>query len=50
MGPVLLGGDKTATTTLGVTTMSEAKHLTIQEVYPLDNDVIVIARPQEKDM
>jgi len=49
LGPLLLGGDKTATTDIGVASMAFAKNLTVTEVQELDGDIVVIARPQIKE-
>ena len=49
MGSLLLGGPKTATTNIGVQTIAGARNLTISDTYQLDDDVIVIARPQKKE-
>ena len=49
MGPVLLGGPHTATKDIGVAGIAGAKKLTILDSYALDDDVVVIARPQVKE-
>ncbi|MBH0099769.1 bifunctional diaminohydroxyphosphoribosylaminopyrimidine deaminase/5-amino-6-(5-phosphoribosylamino)uracil reductase RibD [Salinibacterium sp. NSLL150] len=45
LAPKLLGGPKVALGELGVTTMAEAKDLSITELRPLGNDVLIVARP-----
>lgn len=45
LAPKLLGGPKVALGELGVTTMAEAKELSITELRPLGNDVLIVARP-----
>ncbi|MBH0117397.1 bifunctional diaminohydroxyphosphoribosylaminopyrimidine deaminase/5-amino-6-(5-phosphoribosylamino)uracil reductase RibD [Salinibacterium sp. NG253] len=45
LAPKLLGGPKVALGELGVSTMAEAKDLSITELRPLGNDVLIVARP-----
>ncbi|MEL0627493.1 bifunctional diaminohydroxyphosphoribosylaminopyrimidine deaminase/5-amino-6-(5-phosphoribosylamino)uracil reductase RibD [Salinibacterium amurskyense] len=45
LAPRLLGGPKVALGELGVSTMAEAKDLSITEIRPLGNDVLIVARP-----
>ncbi|MGV8911530.1 MAG: bifunctional diaminohydroxyphosphoribosylaminopyrimidine deaminase/5-amino-6-(5-phosphoribosylamino)uracil reductase RibD [Rhodoglobus sp.] len=45
LAPKLLGGPKVALSDLGVSTMAEAKDLSITELRPLGNDVLIVARP-----
>jgi diaminohydroxyphosphoribosylaminopyrimidine deaminase/5-amino-6-(5-phosphoribosylamino)uracil reductase len=45
LAPKLLGGPKVALNELGVSTIAEAKELSITEFRPLGNDVLVVARP-----
>jgi diaminohydroxyphosphoribosylaminopyrimidine deaminase / 5-amino-6-(5-phosphoribosylamino)uracil reductase len=49
LGPLLLGGNKTATTDIGVASMELAKHLSVTEVRELDGDIFVVARPHTKE-
>jgi diaminohydroxyphosphoribosylaminopyrimidine deaminase/5-amino-6-(5-phosphoribosylamino)uracil reductase len=46
IGPVLIGGPKTAVGALGVNTMSEAMGLEIRDITRLGDDVVVTARPR----
>lgn len=48
VGPVLLGGPKTAIGDIGVTTMTEALALEITDLTRFGDDVVVTARPQGK--
>lgn len=45
LAPKLLGGPKVALGELGVSTIAEAKDLSITELRPLGNDVLIVARP-----
>ncbi|MBH0131023.1 bifunctional diaminohydroxyphosphoribosylaminopyrimidine deaminase/5-amino-6-(5-phosphoribosylamino)uracil reductase RibD [Salinibacterium sp. NK8237] len=45
LAPKLLGGPQVALGELGVSTMAEAKDLSITELRPLGNDVLIVARP-----
>jgi len=45
LAPKLLGGPKVALSELGVSTMAEALELSITELRPLGNDVLIVARP-----
>ncbi|MBH0110810.1 bifunctional diaminohydroxyphosphoribosylaminopyrimidine deaminase/5-amino-6-(5-phosphoribosylamino)uracil reductase RibD [Salinibacterium sp. NG22] len=45
LAPKLLGGPKVALGELGVSTMAEEKDLSITELRPLGNDVLIVARP-----
>ena len=45
LAPKLLGGPKVALGELGISTMAEAKDLSITELRPLGNDVLIVARP-----
>ncbi|GAA1222805.1 bifunctional diaminohydroxyphosphoribosylaminopyrimidine deaminase/5-amino-6-(5-phosphoribosylamino)uracil reductase RibD [Rhodoglobus aureus] len=45
LAPKLLGGPKVALSELGVSTIAEAKDLSITELRPLGNDVLIVARP-----
>ena len=49
MGPLLIGGDNTAITDIGVSTLSDAPRLTIESVEQLDQDIWVSATPVRKD-
>ena len=46
IGPLLIGGPKTAVGDLGVNTMSEAMGLDIRDITRLGDDVVVTARPR----
>jgi diaminohydroxyphosphoribosylaminopyrimidine deaminase/5-amino-6-(5-phosphoribosylamino)uracil reductase len=48
MGPILLGGPKTAVGDLGITTMAEALHLEIRDVLRFQDDLMVVARVQHE--
>ena len=45
LAPKLLGGPQVALGELGVMTMAEAKDLSVTELRPLGNDVLIVARP-----
>jgi diaminohydroxyphosphoribosylaminopyrimidine deaminase/5-amino-6-(5-phosphoribosylamino)uracil reductase len=45
LAPKLLGGPKVALGELGVSTIADAKELSITELRPLGNDVLIVARP-----
>ena len=45
LAPKLLGGPKVALGELGVSTIAEAKSLSITELRPLGNDVLIVALP-----
>jgi len=45
MGPLLLGGDKVAITDIGVSTLSEARHLDIVDLFVTGGDIRIVARP-----
>ena len=49
MGPLLIGGDNTAITDIGVSTLADAPRLTIDSVEQLDQDIWVSATPVRKD-
>lgn len=49
MGPLFLGGPRTATTDIGVADIAGATKLTILDSYALGDDVVVTARPQVKE-
>lgn len=49
IGPLLLGGDKIATTDIGVTSMGLAKNLRVTDLQELDGDIVAIARPHIKE-
>ena len=49
MGPLLVGGDNTAITNIGVSTLADAARLTIDSVEQLDQDIWVSATPVRKD-
>ncbi|MDE2409332.1 MAG: bifunctional diaminohydroxyphosphoribosylaminopyrimidine deaminase/5-amino-6-(5-phosphoribosylamino)uracil reductase RibD [Actinomycetales bacterium] len=44
--PMLLGGDRTALTDIGVAGMPQAKHLQINSVEQLGQDLLIVASPQ----
>ena len=44
--PMLLGGDRTALTDIGVATMPQAKHLEIKSVEQLGQDLLITAAPK----
>lgn len=48
MGPMLLGGPKTAVGDLGITTMAEAMYLEIRDVLRFQDDLMVVARVQHE--
>ena len=43
---MLLGGDRTALTDIGVATMPQAKHLEIKSVEQLGQDLLITAAPK----
>ena len=45
LAPTLLGGDRTATTDVGVDTIAQQRRLEVREVRTLGADLLVIARP-----
>lgn len=47
LAPTLLGGPRTATSDLGVTTIDTALRLSTRAVHQLGDDLLVIARPKE---
>ena len=47
IAPVLLGGDRLALTDIGVSSIDEARRLTVTEWVPLGPDLLAIARPAE---
>jgi diaminohydroxyphosphoribosylaminopyrimidine deaminase / 5-amino-6-(5-phosphoribosylamino)uracil reductase len=49
LAPALIGGDKLAITDIGVGTISEAKRLRITSVEQLGGDILVVARPAERN-
>lgn len=49
IAPVLLGGDRLALADLGVTTITAARRLTIDEWIPLGADLLAIARPDRNE-
>jgi diaminohydroxyphosphoribosylaminopyrimidine deaminase/5-amino-6-(5-phosphoribosylamino)uracil reductase len=49
MGPLLIGGENTAITDIGATTLDDAPRLTIASVEQLDQDIWVSATPVRKD-
>ena len=46
MGPMLLGGDKVAIADIGASTLGEARHLTIADLFITGGDIRVVARPE----
>ena len=46
VGPMLIGGPKTAVGDLGISTMSQVIGLDIQDISRLGDDVVVTARPR----
>lgn len=44
--PMLLGGDRLAVREIGVGTIAEARHLQIQSVERLGDDLLIVARPR----
>jgi diaminohydroxyphosphoribosylaminopyrimidine deaminase/5-amino-6-(5-phosphoribosylamino)uracil reductase len=46
VGPMLIGGPKTAVGDLGISTMSQALSLDIREITRLGDDVVVTGRPR----
>lgn len=46
VGPMLIGGPKTAVGDIGINTMPEAIGLEIRDIQRLDDDVVVTARPR----
>ncbi|EPR75342.1 Diaminohydroxyphosphoribosylaminopyrimidine deaminase [Leifsonia rubra CMS 76R] len=50
LAPKLLGGPMVALGELGVSTIAEAKELSITELRPLGNDVLIVARPATETM
>ena len=44
--PMLLGGDRTALTDIGVASMPQAKHLQIKSVQKLGDDLAIVAAPK----
>jgi diaminohydroxyphosphoribosylaminopyrimidine deaminase/5-amino-6-(5-phosphoribosylamino)uracil reductase len=49
LAPVLLGGPRLALDDLGISTMSEALRLSIQQIESLGDDLLVVARPVMKE-
>jgi diaminohydroxyphosphoribosylaminopyrimidine deaminase/5-amino-6-(5-phosphoribosylamino)uracil reductase len=49
LAPTLLGGDRLATLDLGVPTIAQQRRLRIHEVHRLGDDLLVVARPTERD-
>jgi diaminohydroxyphosphoribosylaminopyrimidine deaminase/5-amino-6-(5-phosphoribosylamino)uracil reductase len=49
LAPALIGGDKLAITDIGVGTIAEAKRLRITSVEQLGGDLLVVARPAERN-
>ncbi|MFS0852697.1 bifunctional diaminohydroxyphosphoribosylaminopyrimidine deaminase/5-amino-6-(5-phosphoribosylamino)uracil reductase RibD [Microbacterium sp. 179-I 3D4 NHS] len=49
LAPVLLGGGRLALTDIGVTSIDEARRLTIDEWVPLGDDLLAIAHPTPVD-
>ena len=49
MGSMLLGGPTMALGDIGVSTMDEAKHLDIRSVEHSEGDVLVVARPRNRE-
>lgn len=47
--PVLLGGDRLAVTDVGVDTISAAHHYTFTHVEALGDDILLTARPRQKE-
>ncbi|MET4782714.1 bifunctional diaminohydroxyphosphoribosylaminopyrimidine deaminase/5-amino-6-(5-phosphoribosylamino)uracil reductase RibD [Glaciihabitans sp. UYNi722] len=47
LAPALLGGDRLALGDIGVTTIGEAKRLTIDTIERLGDDLLIVARPKE---
>ena len=45
IAPVLLGGEKTAIGDIGVSTMTQARRLTLTSIERLGDDVLLIAEP-----
>ena len=45
LAPTLLGGSRTATADLGVTTITEQRHLRVRAVERLGDDLLIVARP-----
>ena len=45
IAPVLLGGERLALTNIGVTTIADARRLTVDEWMPLGTDLLAIAHP-----
>ncbi len=49
LAPALLGGDRLAVGDLGITTIADARHLTITGVEQLGDDLLVLARPTDQE-
>ncbi len=49
IAPVLLGGDRLALTDIGVTTIADARRLTVAEWLPLGEDLLAIAHPAGRE-
>ncbi len=45
MGPMLVGGQKVAITEIGVSTLGDARHLDIADLFIIGGDIRVVARP-----
>jgi diaminohydroxyphosphoribosylaminopyrimidine deaminase/5-amino-6-(5-phosphoribosylamino)uracil reductase len=45
MGPMLVGGQKVAITDIGVSTLGEAQHLDITDLFITGGDIRIVARP-----
>jgi diaminohydroxyphosphoribosylaminopyrimidine deaminase / 5-amino-6-(5-phosphoribosylamino)uracil reductase len=46
LAPTLLGGDRLATSDLGVRTIGEQRRLAVRDVHRLGDDLLVVARPE----
>jgi diaminohydroxyphosphoribosylaminopyrimidine deaminase/5-amino-6-(5-phosphoribosylamino)uracil reductase len=46
--PMLLGGQRTALTDIGVASMPQAKHLQIKQVEQLGDDLLIVAAPKKE--
>jgi diaminohydroxyphosphoribosylaminopyrimidine deaminase/5-amino-6-(5-phosphoribosylamino)uracil reductase len=49
LAPTLLGGSRTALGDIGVGSISDQRHLTIDSIERLGDDLLVIARPEKRD-
>ncbi|WP_435743501.1 bifunctional diaminohydroxyphosphoribosylaminopyrimidine deaminase/5-amino-6-(5-phosphoribosylamino)uracil reductase RibD [Microbacterium sp. PMB16] len=49
LAPVLLGGDRLALTDIGVSSIAQARRLTVDEWVPLGTDLLAIAHPAIED-